>query len=375
MIKILAAQTHFKLKKDRKTGKEICYTGAVDYYRVIQQVKYLPKDEFEVDVVYEIVGPNQKFKNTEDLAKHYDIMFLSYMDTVQFYIELRVQGLKHGMKMVLDVDDNLWAVDPSHPYYKGDFEPNSENNFKRSAMILDADSVTTTNRFLKYQMVENTGRSIKDIKIIPNYIDLTLFDYKKIPTVKKDGEIQIGYLAGSSHYPDINEVDFIKALKIIMDKYPNVVLKTTFFMPQLKAIFGNKYKYCMGRFNYESYVNNVWPKMMAESDITIAPLSWSKYSRSKSYVKYLEMSAGKRPMICEKIDPYQEVLEGHPERGLMAGTKDEWVDAFSRLIESEELRKSIGEEAYKYVKENHTIQNPKNIKLISDFFKSLVDKR
>lgn len=368
-IRILGAQTHFKLKKNHQTGEEICYVGAVDYYRVIQPLKYLPKEEFEVDIQYEVVGPKQKFKNTEDLAKYYDILFFSYMDSVQFYIELKVQGIKHGMKMALDLDDNIWEVDPSHPYYKNDFEPNSENNFNRSAMILDADAVTVTNPYLRYQVVENTQRQIKDISILPNYIDLTLFDYTKIPEKKNKDEIQIGYLAGASHYPDINEVDFIKALKIVMEKYPNVVLKTTFFMPQLKAIFGKKYKYALGRFNFMRYVNEVWPEMMGSSDITIAPLSWSKYSRAKSYVKYLEMSAGKKPMICEKIDPYNEVLAGHPERGLLAGSKEEWVDALSKLIESPELRKSMGEEAYNYVKENHTIQG--NVNKIADYFRKL----
>jgi glycosyltransferase involved in cell wall biosynthesis len=143
-------------------------------------------------------------------------------------------------------------------------------------------------------------------------------------------------------------------------------------MPQLKALFGNRYKYSLGRHNYFRYVEELWPQMLSSSDITIAPLSWSSYSRSKSFVKYLEMSAGKKPMICERIDPYNEVLAGHPERGLLVNTTDEWVDAFTKLIESPSLRKSMGEEAYKYVKENHTIQG--NVGKIADFFTSQFDK-
>lgn len=370
-IKILAVQTSYKLKIDRKTGKEICYTSAVDYYRNIQPLKYLPKDKFEVDFTYEPIGQNQKFKNTADLAKYYDVLYLSYMDSIKFYIELRVQGIKYGMKMVLDLDDNIWAVDPSHPYYKGNFEPGSEKNFNRSAVILDVDAVTTTNSFLRYKIVENTSRPIKDISIIPNFIDLTLFDYKKIPEKPNKDEIQIGYLGGASHFPDINKREFTDAVKIIMDKYPQVRLKTTFYMPQLKALFGYKYRYTLGRANYDRYVKEIWPKMMAESDILVAPLSWSNYSRAKSYIKYLEMSAGKKPMICEKIDPYNEVLANHPERGLQASTTEDWVNHFTYLIENPDKAKEMGEEAYKYVKENHTIQG--NVDLIANYFEKLTD--
>jgi glycosyltransferase involved in cell wall biosynthesis len=373
-ISILGAQTHFKLRIDKKTGKEICYIGAVDYYRVIQQLKYLPKNEFDVDIMYELVGGISPYKTTDELTKHYDICFFSYMDSVPFYIDLKVNGIKNGMKMVMDLDDNIWAVDPSHPYYKDDFEPGSEKGFNRSAIILDADAVTTTNRFLKYQIVGNTQRNIKDIKILPNFIDLTLFDYKKIPPRPDTKEIQIGYLGGASHFPDINKPEFLKAMHVIMDKYPNVRLKTTFYMPQLKAEFGYKYKYCLGRFNYFRYVKEVWPKMMSESDITIAPLSWSKYSRAKSYVKYLEMAAGKKPMVCENIDPYKEVLDGHIERGFLVSSTEEWVSALSKLIESKDLRKSIGDAAYEYVKENHTIQNPKNVELMANYFRDLTNK-
>jgi glycosyltransferase involved in cell wall biosynthesis len=370
-IKILAVQTSYKLKIDRKTGKEICYTSAVDYYRNIQPLKYLPKDKFEVDFTYEPIGQNQKFKNTADLAKYYDVLYLSYMDSIKFYIELRVQGIKYGMKMVLDLDDNIWAVDPSHPYYKGNFEPGSEKNFNRSAVILDVDAVTTTNSFLRYKIVENTSRPIKDISIIPNFIDLTLFDYKKIPEKPNKDEIQIGYLGGASHFPDINKREFTDAVKIIMDKYPQVRLKTTFYMPQLKALFGYKYRYTLGRANYDRYVKEIWPKMMAESDILVAPLSWSNYSRAKSYIKYLEMCAGKKPMICEKIDPYNEVLANHPERGLQASTTEDWVNHFTYLIENPDKAKEMGEEAYKYVKENHTIQG--NVDLIANYFEKLTD--
>lgn len=360
-IRILGIPTHFKLKKDRETGKIINYKGAVDFYRIIQPLMNLPKDKFEVSIKWDF---REGFKSVDELTEYYDIIFSSYIDTVQVYVETKMACNRNNCKWIMDLDDNIWNVHANHPLHK-DFVPESPKFQDENAIMKDVGTYTTTNSFLRYKMVENLKTNIKNITVMPNFIDLTMFDYKKVKE-RDDKNIQIGYMGGSSHFDDINKKEFTDALKIVMDKYPNVTLKTTFYMPHLKAKFGNKYKYCLGRFDVYRYADEVWPDITA-SDILVAPLSWSQYSRAKSYVKYLEYSAAKKPSILEKIDPYNEVLGGHPERGLQATTTEEWVEALSKLIESEKLRKEMGEEAHRYIKENHTIQ--KNVEIYADYFK------
>ena len=369
-IRICGVQTHYKLKKDT-TGKEYLNTGGVDLARLINPLKYLDPKKFDVDIVYEVVGPNCKFKNTEDLSKHYDILYFSYMDEVKFYLELRVQGLKNKMKIAVDVDDNLWAVDPTHPFYKDDFEKGSEKNFNRSAIILDADSVTTTSDYLKKRIQENT--KVEDITVIPNFVDLELYDYKKIKPKKSD-EITIGYIGGSSHFPDMNDPKFVNAMTQILNKYPNVRFKTTFFMPQLKALWGYKYKYALGRADVYRFINELWVEMMSECDFFIAPLSHSSYSSSKSYIKALEYGAGKKAVILERIEPYQEFAGENPEeKGVfLAYSTKEWFNAMEKLVLDEKLRKENGEKLYNEVKKNHTIQG--NTKVYEKYFTVLFDK-
>lgn len=364
-IKILGALTHFKLKKI--DGKEKCFHSAVDFYRIIQPLTHLPKDKFEVDIEYDML---HKFKTVEELTKHYDILFSSYIESDVFYVQLRVHGNNNNMTWVLDLDDNIWKVDPTHPYYE-EYKEGHEKQFKRVAIIKDIEKMTVTNQYLRYQIVEHTGKPIKNISIMPNFIDLEVFDYKKLKPKERD-EILIGYSGGSSHFPDINKKEFTDAMKIVLDKYPDVYFKTTFYMPQLKALFGYKYRYALGTSDIDKYINELWPNLMSETDIAVAPLSWSPYSRAKSYIKYLEMSAAKKPMVCERIDPYNEVLSGHEERGYLASSTEDWVKYLSALIESKDLRKKIGEEAYMYTKENHTIQ--KNIGVYSNYFESIIDK-
>jgi glycosyltransferase involved in cell wall biosynthesis len=359
-IRVLGILTHFKLKKDA-SGKEKCIIGGVDYARVIQPLEHLDKDKFEVDIVYEPISPSGRFKTVDELTQYYDICYFSYIDSVPFYIQLKVWGIRNNMKMILDLDDNIWDVDPSHPSYKDGFEPTSEKQFNRTAIILDVDGITTTSKFLKYKIAERTRRPLSSISVMPNYIDLTKYDFKKIPVMKKSDEITIGYIGGSSHFPDMNKPEFTNAMTKIMDKYPNVRFKTTFFMPQLKALWGYKYQYAMGRKDVYKFIYELWPEMMSGCDFFVAPLSWSKYSRSKSYIKYLEYSAGKKASIMEDIDPYQEVLRYSEDRGLLASSTDNWVKHISFLIENSKERDKMGLNAYKYTKDNHTIQKNADI--------------
>lgn len=360
----MGVQTHFKLIKDRLTGEVKTTKEAVDYYRIIQPLIHLNKDKFEVDIKWDI---KEGFKDVNEAIKNYDIIYSSYIDTVQTYVETKMAANMSGCKWIMDLDDNIWSVHKSHPLYS-DFTPDSPKYQDKNAILKDVGIYTTTNSFLRYKMVENLKTNIKNISIMPNFINLEDFDYKKLKP-RKDNNIQIGYSGGSSHYDDINKKEFTEAIREVMGKYPNVTFKTTFYMPELRALFGYKYKYVLARSDMYAYIDKVWPEI-ANSDILVAPLSWSNYSRAKSYVKYLEYSAAKKPSILEKIDPYNEVLSGHPERGCQASTKEEWVGALSKLIESEKLRKEMGEEAYKYVKENHTIQ--KNVGIYEDYFKKVL---
>lgn len=372
-IRILGLLTHFKLKKNRE-GKEICYPGPVDFYRVIQQLKYLPKDEFEVYVTYEAFGEGSKHKTIEEVMDSYDIIFFSYMDAVAPYLELRVRGLKKGIKMAIDLDDNVWAVDKTHPYYKGDFEPGSEKSFNRSAILLDADTVVTTSLYLRDKIKEHINRPVTQTDIIHNFIDLEEFDCKKIKDTRDKNKFTIGYIGGSSHLPDLTKPEFTKALHIIMDKYPQVVFKCTPFMPQLKAEFGNRLEYHITGTG-EKYRYKDWPELMGSFDVCVAPLVNTNYSKAKSYVKYLEYSAGKKPSICEEIEPYNEILRGSEGRGFQASTTEDWVKHLTYFIENPEQIDIIGNNAYEYVKKHNTAQNPDNIEEVARVFRKLFDKK
>lgn len=354
MIKILGVMTHFKLRED-KDGKEIVQTGGVDLVRTILPLQNLPKDQFEVDITYKPL--EEKFTDVESLAKHYDILYFSYMEKIPLYLKLRVAGILHKMKVCMDVDDNLWDVHPSHPHYD-EYKEGSEENFNRSAIMLDVDFLTTTSDYLKKRITQHIGR--KDIAVMPNFIDLKLYDYKKIPKVPH--ELTIGWMGGASHLPDITRKEFTNAMTRILNKYPKVKFKTTAYFPQLKALWGHQYTYTLARFNVYKFIEEIWPEMMSTCDIFVAPLSHSEYSSAKSYIKLLEYGAGKKPVVAERIEPYQQF----GENGVyLAYSENEWFDYLDKLIQSEDLRTSQGFTLYNEI-QKHTAD--KSSKLYADFF-------
>ncbi len=358
-IRVLGIYTNFKEKKD-KDGKITYYHSGVDLVRTLLPLKYLDPDKFEVDLQYDLFS---KYKSIKELTEHYDVILFSYIHDPQLYIEIRVCALKSNTKLVMDIDDDIWDVDPTHPNYKNDFQEGSENMFNRSAIIADVDKIITTNSFLRYRILDHVRRDHKDITIIPNFVDLTMYDHKKIPKKVKSDEIVIGWMGGSSHFRDINKPEFTKALKMIMDKYPQVRFKTTAYYPQLKALFGFKYRYTLTRFSVQRFIDEVWPAMASECDVFCAPLVHTKYSASKSWVKALEYGAAKKPVILENFGPYKDFGGHNPEdKGVfLADSTQEWFDALEKLILDEKLRKEMGERLYNEVKNNHTIQGNKNI--------------
>lgn len=359
-IRILGCHTNFK------EGKNGFYYSGVDLVRLVLPLKYLDPKKFEVDMSYDLL---EKYGSIRELTKHYDIIILGYIHDPKLYITLRVCALKTNTKLVMDIDDDIWDVDPTHPNYKDDYSPCSENMFNRTAILLDVDKIITTNNFLKRKVIDKVNRKHEDITIIPNYIDLTMFDYKKIKKVKSKN-ITIGWAGGSSHFKDITHPEFVKGLKMVMDKYPQVRFKTTAYYPQLKALFGYKYQYCLARYSVIKFIDEVWTEM-SQCDIMVAPLNWSDYSRAKSYLKLLEYGAAKKPVVAQSIDPYQEFCGIDPEsKGVfLANSAEYWFNYLEKLVVSKELRKEMGNRLYNEVKNNHTIQG--NKQKHEEFFKNL----
>lgn len=247
-------------------------------------------------------------------------------------------------KMILDLDDEPFAIDPDHPLYE-EIKAKSER-VKRMIEISDHLIVTNGN------LAESLKPFGKPVTVIPNAIDPAIWKVKR-KKKRNDGKIRIGWVGSSSHIADIPVVE--EAIRRIIDKYENVEM---YFCGFVAGDFGGGTVGYKGRVwnlsgtaNYEQF-----PQWLADLDldIALAPLKDTQFNRAKTPIKWFESSMLEIPMVLSDVTPYKEVVTNY-KTGYLAKNKNQWVKYLSWLIESPEKRKAIGQAAKKAVLEEHTI--------------------
>jgi glycosyltransferase involved in cell wall biosynthesis len=344
-------------------------TSGVDMVRIIQPMKYLngykDKDtEFEV-TTFDI----SKRTDWINVAKTYDIIYLNYIANPWGFAAMGAMARKHGVKLVLDLDDNLWGIredNPAHAvYHKG-----SQALQDFVSICNEVDFMTVTSSYLKNVVVNNTYKKHDKISVFPNYIDLDL--YKHQSPFKNTLNIQLMHHGSTTHFEDLSNNEFIRGVNKIMEEYPNVTIRFVgAFLPKLKELWGQRYDTAYGDSDIYKWVNEKFPQYMDEADILVVPLEVNSYTRCKSDIKFLETSSAKIPGVYQKIRQYEETIEDGKD-GYLAETSQEWYEKLKILIDSPTIRQRMGEAAYRKVKETKQIQN--HIKEYAEFFKSVLDK-
>ena len=273
---------------------------------------------------------------------------------------------KHGKSVVVDYDDDPFSTHPLNPSYQwygienvsytfadgtekmlwqdGEAGFNIETNLQRRFMFRanfkKADMVTCTTDILKNTLSKINPNTV----VLPNLIDFNIFH--PVEMVKK--EIRIGWQGGFSHYHDLYMV--APAIKKIIKKYDNV--KFVFFGDMgFQGLFKDIPEDKIEWVNWVQHVAYPYKLMTLNIDIGLCPIIDDQFNRSKSSLKYLEYSALKIPTIASNIPPYNvDITDG--ENGILVGD-DKWYEAIEELVNNEEKRRVIANNAYDNVRENH----------------------
>lgn len=358
-IRIFALPSH--AAKDRVSG--------VDYARIIQPMECLRlHKDFEV-TVWDVHEP--KPATWDALAPKYDIFYFNYMNNPWGFAAMGCMARKHGVKLVMDLDDALWRILPDNPAYKI-FKKGSKGIAVITSICDEMDYITCTNSYLRNVIAHSTYKHHDYIKILPNYIDLDLYQHRA--GVKKGHSITIGHFGSTTHFTSLLSEEFMKGMTRIMKDYPNVTFKTIgAHIPEYKKKWGARYEHGFGSPDIHTWVKEKFPAVVDGVDFFVTPLVENVYNRCKSAIKWLEISSAKKAGVWQNIRQYNEVIVDG-KTGILARSSKDWYEGMKKLIDNEELRKTIGENAFKEVEEKWTIQ--KHIKEYADFFKEvMIDRR
>lgn len=341
-------------------------TSGVDFARIIQPVKHLDgykEEEVEFEVtLYDI----NKETDWLYVAKNFDVIYFNYLNNPWGFAAMGAMARKHGVKIVMDLDDDLWHIKKDNPAYSV-YQKGSKEIGDFTSICNEVDYITCTNSYLKNVIINSTLKRPDQVTVFPNYIDLDLYSHRS--PFKDSPQIQLMHFGSSTHFIDLSEEEFMKGMDKVMAEYPNVMFRTVgAFVPQYRNRWGARYENVFGHVDIYGWIKEKFPTIMDEADILVVPLVNDAYNRCKSGIKYLEASSAKKPGVYQRIRQYEELVDG--ENGLLAYRADEWYEVIKKLIDDKELRKSMGEKAFETVEKEHQIKD--HVKEYAEFFKNTV---
>jgi glycosyltransferase involved in cell wall biosynthesis len=363
--KILKIMSDWSSSPERETLNSY---GGYGYYRTLKIAEQL-EPEYEVtvwnrewkDKLEEFERDAEKFYTY--IFTTYDIVWLHQTDNDLTFAWLRSMATHFKKKLIMDCDDLFLEVDPGNPAGKKLGRGKLDRSNKRAMLATNmsfCDALTVSTLPLKEKLQEHITAvhgECPPIYIVPNANDINDWQHEKV----KDNGVIIGYSGGLSHNDDLDLV--LPAIKTVMEKYPDVrfQLMGQMDLKKAKQVFGKWEQSLRSRILLMNATRTQpeYPKYLSEQpwSIGIAPLIDSPFNQCKSHIKWMEYSMYAIPVVASRVYPYYKDVLGretieHEETGLLCDTVEDWVTNLSRLIEDETLRKRLGENAYKHVKDN-----------------------
>ncbi len=272
---------------------------------------------------------------------------------------------KQGTRVLYDMDDDFWAVDPSNPsrFVSNVFKDQYEG------LIREADALITPSKILAKKMQRLTK---KKVFILPNAISYE--QYKERPREHK--ELMIGYMGAASHWRDISivvdvlgklhqEHDFYFVLYGMMGEpleaamyYYNRLLGAN-LQPEQNSYYRDALDFYerlkkLKMLHVPFYPPELHPATLsrADFDIGLAPLEDNEFNRGKSDIKFCEYAAVGTPTLASNVEPYKSSGVGY----LAKNNFKDWYKKLERLIVDVKFRTDLLKKQRKWVKENRSIQ-------------------
>jgi hypothetical protein len=257
-----------------------------------------------------------------------------------------------GIKVVVDLDDDIFNVDPyndSYRYYglkevkhegkwlwkDGDTIDLNKNNIeiaKIKTLLDSADLLTVSTPRLAEQF--------QHPNIYINYNAINFDEWKRVEIKRNKKEFRLGWSGSSSHYSDWAKIQ--DELAELMKRHEDVklVLAGAKFEGTLKNIDPE-------RIEYWPWVHpeaHPYRSVLLDLDLAVVPLTDNIFNRSKSCIKWYEFSALGVPVIASKVAPYTDEM---PDDQLF----DNLLPVFEKYRDNK-LRRTVANRQYKWLKQN-----------------------
>ncbi len=259
-----------------------------------------------------------------------------------------------GIRLILEIDDNLLEVDESHTEYVHYGAKIESVKF----LAVEADDVVVSTPELAASFVRLNKRTL----VVPNALDEWLW-FRPITgpiRSRRDKAVVVGYMGTPTHGSDLDLVrePFLRAReRLRRDHGMELVLQI------IGGMFDDGSPSWFERIDIPEYCTRYpefvrWLRETVDWDFALAPLVDSPFNQSKSALKFLEYAALGVPAIFSNVGAYPALVK-HRENGLLVSSDraEEWEEALVELAVSPALRTSLAAKAKRETQRDHLLRD------------------
>lgn len=226
-----------------------------------------------------------------------------------------------GARVAVEVDDDLWHIDPTNPAHHS-WGKGALSNLDESIRIADFATVTT----------EALARVIRplnaDVRILPNMLPAAAWPAERVRPERD--RIIIGWAGSPTHFRDLALIKPV--IEHTLDRYPNV----EFHIAGVSHVPFSEHERIVSAPGAEI---EHYASVVGGFDIGLCPVIDTRFNRAKSDLKALEYAMVGIPVVASDTDTYASLPR---EAGFLCKTPADWLRALRLLIERDELRERMG---------------------------------
>ena len=252
-----------------------------------------------------------------------------------------------GKPVIYELDDLLLDLPEGHEKERAYY---SDVLFSILRAAVEADAiVASTEPLARYLAPFNP-----EVHLLPNSLDDRLWPLaERAAPAEPGGPVVVGYMGGQTHLPDLLAIT--PALLSVLDRYGERV-RFQFWGVQPPAALLARPNVAWTPLKIISYADFASYFAAQHCDVFMAPLRDNTFNRCKSGIKYLEYGALGAAGVFSRLDPYDKIVQPGVN-GLLASSQAEWEESLGQLIESPELRQSLGAGARATVRRDWLLSN------------------
>lgn len=268
-----------------------------------------------------------------------------FFDIVVFQKVMDAEAQKIAKK--LQENGTLIVFDANVNYYEifGEFaidgtRPTEQQKNDAIAMTSLADLVVADSSYIATQTIKYNKNTV----VIEDNVDLAL--YKNVREHNNDKAVRLIWCGMAK------KAKHLLLIKNVLSKLDNAELIIVAEQkPELFEELNSAINCSFVKFSDKNYA-----KQLAKSDVIISPkILNNSYSLGHTEYKItLGMAAG-LPVVASPQQSYIDALK-HKKCGFIVDGDEQWLDSLNSLVADYSLRKKMGADAYKTVKENYTTE-------------------